>query len=134
MRVTQAGTEFGRKRGSRSAGCLETLDECFEMIREKLSGSARSWMINELAEIQSPAARHLYILAKATRLARPAATRFDASSVPRAAKPRRPTRTAEFAVVPRTREGLMNIAGAVPTPLHKFPADIQRRFWRVGIV
>ena len=55
---------------------LRTLDECFEMIGEKpiqLSGKLQDVFIEEfkreLAEIQSPAARHLYILAKATHLA-----------------------------------------------------------------
>jgi len=55
---------------------LNTLDECFEMIGEKpvqLSGKLQEVFIEdfkrELAEIQSPAARHLYILAKATHLA-----------------------------------------------------------------
>ena len=55
---------------------LRTLDECFEMIGEKpiqLSGKLQDLFIEEfkreLAEIQSPAARHLYILAKATHLA-----------------------------------------------------------------
>jgi len=55
---------------------LRTLDECFEMIGEKpvqVSGKLQEVFIEdfkrELAEIQSPAARHLYILAKATHLA-----------------------------------------------------------------
>jgi ferritin-like metal-binding protein YciE len=55
---------------------LRTLDECFEMIGEKpvqLSGKLHDVFVEdfkrELAEIQSPAARHLYILAKATHLA-----------------------------------------------------------------
>ena len=56
---------------------LETLDKCFEMIGEKpvkLSGRLQEVFLEdfkrELAEIQSPAARHLYILAKAIHLAR----------------------------------------------------------------
>ena len=55
---------------------LKTLDECFEMIGEKpvqLSGKLQEVFMEEfkreLDEIQSPAARHLYILAKATHLA-----------------------------------------------------------------
>ena len=55
---------------------LEALDECFEIIGEKpvkLSGRLQEVFAEdfkkELAEIQSPAARHLYILAKATHLA-----------------------------------------------------------------
>jgi ferritin-like metal-binding protein YciE len=55
---------------------LETLDECFEMIEEKpvkLNGRLQEIFVEdfkrELAEIQSPAARHLYILAKASHLA-----------------------------------------------------------------
>lgn len=55
---------------------LKTLDKCFEMIGEKpvqVSGKLQEVFIEdfkkELAEIQSPAARHLYILAKATHLA-----------------------------------------------------------------
>ena len=47
---------------------LETLDECFEMIEEKpvkLNGRLQEIFVEdfkrELAEIQSPAARHLYI-------------------------------------------------------------------------
>ena len=55
---------------------LETLDECFEMIEEKpvkLNGRLQEVFVEdfkrELAEIQSPAARHLYILAKASHLA-----------------------------------------------------------------
>jgi ferritin-like metal-binding protein YciE len=55
---------------------LEALDRCFEMIGEKpvkLSGRLHDVFVEdfkrELAEIQSPAARHLYILAKATHLA-----------------------------------------------------------------
>ena len=55
---------------------LRTLDECFEMIGEKpvqVSGKLQEVFLEdfkrELAEIQSPAARHLYILAKATHLA-----------------------------------------------------------------
>jgi ferritin-like metal-binding protein YciE len=55
---------------------LETLDRCFEMIGEKpvkLSGRLQEVFIEdfrrELAEIQSPAARHLFILAKAIHLA-----------------------------------------------------------------
>jgi ferritin-like metal-binding protein YciE len=55
---------------------LEALDKCFDMIHEKpvkLSGRAQEVFLEdfrrELAEIQSPTARHLYILAKATHLA-----------------------------------------------------------------
>jgi ferritin-like metal-binding protein YciE len=55
---------------------LAVLDRCFEMIGEKpvkLSGRLHDVFVEdfkrELAEIQSPAARHLYILAKATHLA-----------------------------------------------------------------
>ena len=55
---------------------LRALDECFEMIGAKpvqLSGKLQEVFMEdfkrELAEIQSPAARHLYILAKATHLA-----------------------------------------------------------------
>lgn len=55
---------------------LEALDRCFEIIGEKpvkLSGRLQEVFVEdfkrELAEIQSPAARHLYILAKATHLA-----------------------------------------------------------------
>ena len=55
---------------------LETLDECFAMIEEKpvkLNGRLQEVFVEdfkrELAEIQSPAARHLYILAKASHLA-----------------------------------------------------------------
>jgi ferritin-like metal-binding protein YciE len=55
---------------------LETLDECFEMIGEnpvKLSGRLQEVFVEdfkrELGEIQSPAARHIYVLAKATHLA-----------------------------------------------------------------
>ena len=55
---------------------LETLDKCFDLIGEKpvkLSGRLQEVFLEdfkrELAEIQSPAARHLYILAKATHLA-----------------------------------------------------------------
>jgi len=55
---------------------LEALDRCFEMIEEKpvkLSGRLQEVFAEdfkrELSEIQSPAARHLYILAKATHLA-----------------------------------------------------------------
>jgi ferritin-like metal-binding protein YciE len=55
---------------------LETLDHCFELIGEKpvkLSGRLHEVFVEdfkrELAEIQSPVARHLYILAKATHLA-----------------------------------------------------------------
>lgn len=55
---------------------LETLDRCFEMIGQspvKLTGRMQEVFVEdfkrELAEIQSPAARHLYILAKAIHLA-----------------------------------------------------------------
>ena len=55
---------------------LKTLDECFEMIGEKpvqLSGKLQEVFMEEfkreLDEIQSPVARNLYILAKATHLA-----------------------------------------------------------------
>jgi len=55
---------------------LRTLDKCFDMIGAKpvqLSGKLQDVFLEdfkrELGEIQSPAARHLYILAKATHLA-----------------------------------------------------------------
>jgi ferritin-like metal-binding protein YciE len=55
---------------------LEALDQCFKLIGEqpvKLSGRLHEVFAEdfkrELAEIQSPAAKHLYILAKATHLA-----------------------------------------------------------------
>jgi ferritin-like metal-binding protein YciE len=55
---------------------LETLDKCFEMIGEKpvkRSGHLQEVFMEdfrrELAEIQSPAARHLYVLVKAKHLA-----------------------------------------------------------------
>ncbi len=55
---------------------LETLDKCFEMIGEKpvkRSGRLQEVFMEdfrrELAEIQSPAARHLYVLVKAKHLA-----------------------------------------------------------------
>jgi len=55
---------------------LESLDQCFEMIGQKpvqLTGRLQEVFVDdfkrELAEIQSPAARHLYILAKAIHLA-----------------------------------------------------------------
>jgi ferritin-like metal-binding protein YciE len=55
---------------------LRTLDDCFEMIGEKpakLSGRLQEAFIEdfkrELAEIQEPAARQLYVLAKLTHLA-----------------------------------------------------------------
>lgn len=55
---------------------LETLDKVFEIIGEKpvkLSGRLQEVFVEdfkrELGEIQSPAARHIYILAKATHLA-----------------------------------------------------------------
>jgi ferritin-like metal-binding protein YciE len=55
---------------------LETLDKVFEMIDEepvKLSGRLHDVFVEdfkrELAEIQSPAARHIFVLAKATHLA-----------------------------------------------------------------
>lgn len=55
---------------------LETIDKCFEMIGEKpvkLSGRLHDVFVEdfkrELAEIQSPIARHIYVLAKATHLA-----------------------------------------------------------------
>jgi ferritin-like metal-binding protein YciE len=55
---------------------LEALDQCFQIIGEKpvkLSGRLHDVFVEdfkkELSEIQSPAARHLYILAKATHLA-----------------------------------------------------------------
>jgi len=55
---------------------LETLDRCFDIIEEKpvkLSGRMQEVFLEdfkrELAEIQSPAARHLFILAKAIHLA-----------------------------------------------------------------
>jgi ferritin-like metal-binding protein YciE len=55
---------------------LEALDKCFEIIGEKpvkLSGRLHDVFVEdfekELAEMQSPVAQHLYILAKATHLA-----------------------------------------------------------------
>jgi ferritin-like metal-binding protein YciE len=55
---------------------LEALDKCFEIIGEKpqkLSGRLHEIFVEdfkkELAEIQSPIARHLFVLAKATHLA-----------------------------------------------------------------
>ena len=55
---------------------LRTLDQCFEMIGEKpvqLSGKLHEMFMEEFKrevdDIQSPAAKHLYILAKATHLA-----------------------------------------------------------------
>jgi ferritin-like metal-binding protein YciE len=55
---------------------LEALDRCFEILEEKpvkLSGRLQEAFLEdfkkELAEIQSPAARHLFILAKAVHLA-----------------------------------------------------------------
>jgi ferritin-like metal-binding protein YciE len=55
---------------------LETLDRCFETIGQKpvqLTGRLHEVFVDEfkreLAEIQSPAARHLYILARAIHLA-----------------------------------------------------------------
>ena len=55
---------------------LKTIDQCFNMIGEKpvqLSGKLHEVFVEdfkrELEEIQSPEARHLYILAKATHLA-----------------------------------------------------------------
>jgi ferritin-like metal-binding protein YciE len=55
---------------------LQTLDKCFELIGAepaKLSGRLQEVFVEdfkkELAEIQSPAAKALYILAKATHLA-----------------------------------------------------------------
>ena len=55
---------------------LETLDKVFEIIGEKpakLSGRLHDVFVedfkNELAEIQSPVAKHIYLLAKATHLA-----------------------------------------------------------------
>ncbi|HKF22474.1 MAG TPA: DUF892 family protein [Candidatus Angelobacter sp.] len=55
---------------------LEALDKCFEIIGEKpmkLSGRLHDVFVDdfkkELAEIQSPVAKHLFILAKATHLA-----------------------------------------------------------------
>lgn len=55
---------------------LEALDKCFEIIGEKpvkLSGRLQEVFVEdfkrELGEIQAPAARHLYVLAKAVHLA-----------------------------------------------------------------
>jgi ferritin-like metal-binding protein YciE len=55
---------------------LEAIDQCFNIIGEKpvkLSGRLQDVFVEdfkrELGEIQSPAARHLYILAKAVHLA-----------------------------------------------------------------
>ena len=58
-----------------SHGTLEKLDECFKLINEqpmKLSGRLEEVFVEdfkkELGEIQSPEARHLYILAKLVHL------------------------------------------------------------------
>jgi ferritin-like metal-binding protein YciE len=55
---------------------LEAIDQCFNIIGEKpvkLSGRLQDVFVEdfkrELGEIQSPAARHLYVLAKAVHLA-----------------------------------------------------------------
>ena len=55
---------------------MDALDQCFEMIDEepvKITGRLQEIFMEdfkkELADIQSPAAKHLYILAKATHLA-----------------------------------------------------------------
>lgn len=55
---------------------LETLDKCFQLIGEepvKLSGRLQEVFVEdfkkEIAEIQTPAAKALYVLAKATHLA-----------------------------------------------------------------
>jgi ferritin-like metal-binding protein YciE len=55
---------------------LKTIDQCFNMIGEKpvqLSGKLHDAFVDEakseLAEIQTPVARQLYILAKASQLA-----------------------------------------------------------------
>lgn len=55
---------------------LEILDKCFEIIGEKpvkLSGRLHDIFVEDfkkdLADIQSPVARHLFVLAKATHLA-----------------------------------------------------------------
>lgn len=63
---------------------LEALDQCFELIGEKpvkLSGRLHEVFVEdfkrELAEIQSPAARHLYILARAAHLARLRAAEYE---------------------------------------------------------
>jgi ferritin-like metal-binding protein YciE len=55
---------------------LEALDRCFEIIGEKpqkVSGRLHDIFVEdfkkELAEIQSPAAKHLFMLAKATQIA-----------------------------------------------------------------
>jgi ferritin-like metal-binding protein YciE len=55
---------------------LEALDQCFDMIGQKpvkTNGRLQDVFVEdfkrELVEIQSPAARHLYILAKAIQLA-----------------------------------------------------------------
>ena len=59
-----------------SANVLATLDQCFKLIGEqpmKVSSPLRDTMVEdfrrELAEIQNPAARHLFILVKAIHLA-----------------------------------------------------------------
>src|SRR6516225_7946246 len=59
-----------------SGQILSRLDECFRIIGQKpvkLGGRLHDVFVEdfrkELSEIQSPAARHLYILAKATHLA-----------------------------------------------------------------
>jgi ferritin-like metal-binding protein YciE len=58
-----------------NAGILQRLDQCFKILGEKpmpLPGRVRETFMedlrNDLSEIQSPVARHLYILAKLVRL------------------------------------------------------------------
>ena len=58
-----------------SENTLETLDRCFKLIGEmpvKLTGRLQEIFLedfrNELNEIQSPVARHLFILAKVSHL------------------------------------------------------------------
>jgi ferritin-like metal-binding protein YciE len=62
-------------RGFISQNILSTLDQCFKLIGEqpvKLSGRLYEVFAEdfrkEIAEIQNPAARHLFILAKVSRL------------------------------------------------------------------
>jgi ferritin-like metal-binding protein YciE len=63
---------------------LEKLDECFSIIGEKpvkLSGQLQETFLEdfrrEVAEIQSPVAKRLYVLAKLTHLARLRAAEYE---------------------------------------------------------
>src|SRR5215472_7546637 len=70
--------------------------------------------------------------ASATTRAFPVSTRLDASSVPRPPQPSKPTRTAEFAAVPRTNVGRMSIAPAVAaaTPMNLRRSSSLEKFGR----